>query len=357
MSHPTPDICWQAVQESDAHYDGLFVVAVKTTGIYCRPSCPARLPKRENVLFFPQPDSAEAQGFRPCKRCQPQHAPVNEQAERVQAICDYIEQHLDEALTLEELGAAVAWNPQHLQRIFKHMMGITPRQYAQARRIERFKEGLKAGESVTNAALDAGYSSSSRVYEQSRAYLGMTPSSYQKGGGDATIAYSVADSPLGLLLVARTERGLCALEMGEDAQPMVEQLQREFPAAYILRDDEFLQADVQAVLNYLNGWQPHLDLPLDLRVTAFQQRVMEELCRIPYGETRTYGEIARAIGKPNAARAVGNVCNKNPVPLVVPCHRVVGSTGKLTGYAFGLHRKQALLDLEQGHAGTDDDEE
>lgn len=348
MTLPTPDICYEAVKTSDSKYDGQFVVAVKTTKIYCRPSCPARTPKQENVTFYAMPAAAEAHGFRACKRCHPKETnPVDEQALRVQEICEYIQRHVDESLTLEDLSAQVYWSPFHLQRTFKEIMGITPRQYVEAQRMTQFKNRLKAGESVTNAALDAGYSSSSRVYAQTDAHMGMPPSTYQNGGTETTIAYSVTDSPLGQLLVAMTERGVCAVEMGDSESPLIEQIHAEFPKAEIVRDDEALKQAVQTVVNYLNGWQPHIDLPLDIRVTAFQQRVLDELKRIPYGETRTYGEIAKAIGQPKAARAVGNACNKNPVPIIIPCHRVVGSNGKLTGYAFGLERKQTLLDLEQ----------
>jgi AraC family transcriptional regulator, regulatory protein of adaptative response / methylated-DNA-[protein]-cysteine methyltransferase len=348
MTLPTPEICYEAVRVNDTQYDGQFVVAVKTTGIYCRPSCPSRTPKPENVTFYPLPAAAEAHGFRACKRCHPKAAdPVDEQALRVQEICEYIQAHVDESLTLEDLSAQVYWSPFHLQRTFKDIMGISPRQYVEAQRMAHFKSRLKAGDSVTDAALEAGYSSSSRVYAQSDAHMGMPPSTYQQGGSDTTIAYSITDSPLGKLLVAMTERGVCSIEMGDNDTPLTERLHVEFSQAEIVRDDTALKQALKAVLDYLNGWQPHIDLPLDIRVTAFQQRVLDELKRIPYGETRTYGEIAKAIGQPKAARAVGNACNKNPVPLIIPCHRVVGSNGNLTGYAFGLERKQTLLDLEQ----------
>lgn len=348
MTLPQPDMCYQAVEANDNSYDGQFVVAVKTTRIYCRPSCPARTPLRKNVMFFAVPEAAEAQGYRDCKRCHPKEVnPVDEQAQRVQTICQHINTHLDESLSLDDLSAQVYWSPYHLQRTFKQVMGISPRQYIDAQRMVHFKERLKAGDSVTGAALEAGYSSSSRVSAQSNDHMGMPPSTYRNGGSDTTIAYSITDSPLGKLLVAMTERGVCSVEMGDTENPLVEQLQREFPKAAILRDDALLQDALQAVLDYLSGWQPHIDLPLDIRVTAFQQRVLDELKRIPYGETRSYGEIANAIGKPKAARAVGNACNKNPVPLIIPCHRVVGSNGNLTGYAFGLERKQTLLEIEK----------
>ncbi len=347
MTQPDASVYWQAVVDKDKAYDGQFVVAVQTTGIYCRPSCSARLPKRENVNFYSVPAAAEAQGFRACKRCTPQMTfPQDEQAQRVQMLCTHIEDHLESSLTLDDLSEVAHWSPYHLQRTFKQVVGITPRQYADAQRIRAFKQSLKAGESVTNAALDAGYSSSSRVYERANQVMGMTPTMYQEGADDITIAYSIARSPLGYLLVAMTTRGVCAIEIGDDKASLVEQLHREFPAAHIYEDKDYITYAMQAILDYLQGWQPHLDLPLDIRVTAFQQRVLDELKRIPYGETRSYGDIAKAIGQPKAARAVGNACNKNPVPLLIPCHRVVGSTGKLTGYAFGLERKAQLLDME-----------
>ncbi|MDQ7027409.1 MAG: bifunctional DNA-binding transcriptional regulator/O6-methylguanine-DNA methyltransferase Ada [Anaerolineae bacterium] len=348
MTLPTADICYEAIKTRDSNYDGQFVVAVKTTKIYCRPSCPARTPKQENVTFFTVPAAAESHGFRACKRCHPKETnPVDEQALRVQEICEYIQTHVDESLTLEDLSTQVYWSPFHLQRTFKNIMGISPRQYVEVQRMNHFKNRLKVGDSVTNAALDAGYSSSSRVYAQTDARMGMPPSIYQNGGTETTIAYSVTDSPLGQLLLAMTGRGVCAVEMGDNESPLIAQLHKEFPQAEIVRDDDALKQAVQSVVNYLKGWQPHIDLPLDIRVTAFQQRVLDELKRIPYGETRTYGEIAKAIGQPKAARAVGNACNKNPVPIIIPCHRVVGSNGKLTGYAFGLERKKTLLDLEK----------
>jgi len=353
MSIPVADECWEAVVNQDASYDGQFVVAVKTTGIYCRPSCTARTPNRENVDFYPVPATAEANGYRACKRCHPKEThPRDEQAERVQMLCDHIEANLEQALTLDELSEVVYWSPYHLQRTFKQVVGITPRQYAEAQRIKAFKVALKEGETVTNAALDAGYSSSSRVYERCNQVMGMTPTDYQQGGDDVTIAYTTAKSPLGRLLVAMTERGVCAIEMGEKDDALVERLKEEFPSAFIYQDTDYVQYAMKTVLDYLNGWQPHIDLPLDIRVTAFQQRVLDELKRIPYGETRSYGDIAKAIGKPKAARAVGNACNKNPVPLVIPCHRVVGSNGKLTGYAFGLERKEQLLTMEEENASS-----
>ena len=351
MPIPSHDICYEAISNKDSRYDGVFVTAVTSTKIYCRPSCSARTPLRKNVTFFSVPAAAEAHGFRACKRCHPKEIDMrDEQAAQVQRICDYINAHLTESLTLEELSAVVYWSPTHLQRTFKEMMGISPRQYTDAQRMSHFKQGLQAGETVLNASIDAGFSSTSRLYEKTADHIGMTPVAYQKGGEEMTIAYSLAACSLGALLIARTERGICSVEMGDDEQTLIDKLYSEFPNAQITRDDAYLQSAMQTTLNYLGGWQPHLDLPLDIRMTAFQQRVLDELKRIPYGETRSYGEIASAIGQPKAARAVGNVCNKNPVPILIPCHRVVRSDGRIEGYAFGTDRKRILLDMEREHA-------
>lgn len=348
---PQPEICWQAVVDSDDAYDGHFVVAVRTTRIYCRPTCPARLPKRKNVSFYRIPAEAEANGYRACKRCHPKQViVVDEQAQIVQQICEHISTNVDAPLTLDELGQSVGWSPYHLQRTFKQIMGITPRQFSETQRMAHFKTQLQAGASVTDATLEAGFNSPSSLYAQTGAHLGMTPSTYQKGGAQMTIFYDVVESPLGYLLLAMTERGVCRVSMGDEEATLVEQLVSEFPAATLERDSGQLSDAIEQVLAYLKGWEPHLDLPLDLRLTAFQQRVLQELTCIPYGETRTYGEIAAAIGKPKSARAVGRACATNPVPLVLPCHRVVGSTGKLTGYAFGTERKEYLIAMEKRNA-------
>ena len=342
------DTCWQAISSNDSAYDGQFVYAVATTGIYCRPSCRSRLPKRDNVRYYTLPEAAEGDGYRPCKRCQPQaQATPDETVQRVRTVCRYIQAHLDEKLTLEALGEVVHSSPFHLQRTFKRILGITPRQYADSCRMRRFKGELRDGQRVTDAIYAAGYGASSRVYERCDSHLGMTPSHYAKGGAGLTIFYAVTPSALGQLLVAATERGVCAVIMGDTEQVVCKKLNAEFAEAEIVRDDMYLSESIEQLLAYLDGWQPHLDLPLDIRTTAFQQRVLDELRKIPFGETRTYGEIAAAIGKPKAARAVGRACGANPVPLLIPCHRVLGSNGSLTGYAYGEDRKRHLLDLEQ----------
>ncbi len=276
----------------------------------------------------------------------PQTTLEDPRAELAQRICAYIQDHLDEPLTLESLGAHFGFSPAYLQRIFKAAVGVSPRAYTSAQRIARFKARLKAGDTITDAIYEVGYGSTSRLYERADTHLGMTPSLYRKGGDGLNIRYALAECPLGILMVAATERGVCSVRLDDSAQPMFDKLREEYPAAQLLQDDEGLGGWVSAILAYLNGWQPHLDLPLDIRVTAFQQRVLDELRRIPYGQTRTYSQIAAAIGHPKAARAVGNACAHNPVPLVIPCHRVVRENGALGGYGLGIARKRALLEME-----------
>lgn len=271
----------------------------------------------------------------------------NGQAHLMERVCQYIEENRDEPLTLTQLSSTVGLSPHHLQRTFKRVVGVTPRQYQDARRLDGFKARLRQGQDVTRALYEAGYGSSSRLYERAPSRLGMTPATYRRGGRGMQIAYTTVRSPLGRLLVARTERGVCAVSLGDSEGTLEAALRREYPQADVRRDRNGLSQWVRALLRYLDGRQPRLDLPLDVRGTAFQCRVWEELRRIPYGSTRSYGEIARAVGKPGAARAVGNACARNPVPLVIPCHRAIRGNGDLGGYALGLKRKRALLDKEQ----------
>lgn len=339
---------WRAVLARDPRYDGTFVYAVVSTGIYCCPSCSARHPQREHVRFFSTPEAAAQAGFRPCQRCQPGAArPQNVQAELVQTVCRYIEANLNSSLTLEALGAHANVSPHHLQRTFKRVTGISPRQYAEACRLGSLKAQLREGQAVTHALYEVGYGSSSRLYERAADQIGMTPATYRKGGQGMSIGYTIVDSPLGRLLVAATGRGICAVSLGDDDAALEAALREEYPAAAIQRDDEGFHAWVQAILDYLNGEHPHLELPLDVQATAFQWRVWEALRKIPYGTTRTYSEIARDLGQPTATRAVARACATNPVSLVVPCHRVVGTDGSLRGYRWGLERKRALLEQEK----------
>lgn len=344
-----PQECWQAVLGRDQNFNGTFVYAVRSTGIYCLPSCPSRRPQRNQVSFFSIPAAAEQAGYRPCLRCKPgQTDPLDPSAKMVQQACRHIEEHDSiEPLSLATLAAKIPISPHHLQRTFKRIMGITPRQYAEARRLGRLKALLREGKDVTSALYQAGYGSSSRLYEKAPVRLGMTPGTYIRGGKGMRIGYTLANCRLGRLLVAATERGICAVSLGDADDALTAALLAEYPDAEIRRNDFDLGEWVEALLRHLAGWQPHLDLPLDLRVTAFQWRVYEELRAIPYGNTRSYGEIATAIGKPNAVRAVANACAKNPVALIIPCHRVIRQGGDLAGYRWGIERKRSLLGKEQ----------
>ena len=346
---PTDDARWRAVASRDASCDGEFVYAVASTGIFCRPSCPSRRPKRERVRFFDDPAMAQAAGFRPCRRCRPEAATAGGPDERiVLAVCRVLDERPETIPTLAELAIAAGVSASHLQRIFTRATGLSPRQYAEALRRERFTTGLRRGDTVTGALYDAGYGSSSRLYEKADAHLGMTPASYAKGGAGARIVFATAASPLGRLLVAATGRGVCAVSLGDSDTFLESELRADFSsAAEISRDDGALAGQLAAVLDHLAGRLPHLDLPLDVRATAFQWKVWRTLGAIPPGETRTYGAIAASLGQPTAARAVGRACATNPVALVVPCHRAVGGDGKLTGYRWGVERKRQLLALEK----------
>ncbi|MGH9938155.1 MAG: bifunctional DNA-binding transcriptional regulator/O6-methylguanine-DNA methyltransferase Ada [Blastocatellia bacterium] len=343
---------WRALQTRDASCDGLFYYGVRTTGVYCRPACPSRQPKRENVLFFALPEAARQAGFRACLRCHPDEAVIRDpQAELTQSLCRLIDQHLEEPLNYAALSGQVKLSQFHLQRLFKKLMGITPRQYAEARRADLFKTRIKAGQSVTEAMYEAGYGSSSRLYEKAAAQLGMTPATYRKGGKGMKIDYTIAECPLGLLLVAVTDKGICSVTLGDKGagkgEELTGDLRAEFPQAEIARDETRLRAQVNTLLAHLAGQQPHPDLPLDVRGTAFQKRVWEELRRIPYGQTASYSEVARRIGRPSATRAVARACATNPAALVTPCHRVVRENGEPGGYRWGVERKRQLLEKEK----------
>ena len=345
---PGADPRWRAVLARDARQDGRFVFGVRSTGIYCRPSCPARKPRKNQVVFFPDADAAEHAGFRSCKRCRPRDTAPHPHAELVRRVCAHIEERAaEERVTLEALARVARMSPHHLQRTFLGATGISPRQYADAVRLTALKEGLRRKEPVTMAMTEAGYGSSSRLYERSPEALGMTPGDYRAGGAGAKIAYTVAKSPIGALLVAATDRGVCSLKIGGEDVSLARALREEFPAAELRRDETALGRWVRAIVNHLSGKETRIDLPLDIRATAFQQRVWEALRAIPYGETRTYQEIARIVGAPKAARAVGHACATNPVAILIPCHRVVRGDGTLGGYAYGLHVKRKLLDTER----------
>jgi len=337
---------WKAFEARDSRYDGRFVVGVRSTGIYCRPSCPARRPLRQNVVFYPVGDDAEQEGFRPCRRCRPEE--VLPQARAVEQASRYIGEHLDRNVTLDELGEVVGMSPHHLQRTFKRMLGISPRAYADALRLGTVKAGLRDRDDVTTALYDAGYGSSSRLYERAPGQLGMTPGTYRRGGQGMSIGYTIVDSRLGRLLVGATEHGVSAIYLGDDDRELETALRAEYPAAEIVRGESGLDRWVAEIVAHLAGEQPHLDLPIDVQTTAFKRRVWEALREIPYGSTRGYAEVARHIGQPTAVRAVASACATNPVALVVPCHRVVRSDGSAGGYRWGIERKQALLAQERG---------
>jgi AraC family transcriptional regulator of adaptative response/methylated-DNA-[protein]-cysteine methyltransferase len=337
--------CFRALEERDASFDGVFIAAVTSTGVYCRPSCPARKPLRKHVRFFPDTQAAREAGFRACKRCDPdQH---EHEARLIEDACRYIEEHIDQSLTLVQLGGYVGLSASHFQRVFKKITGISPREYAEAYRLDRFKYRVRQGGSITDSLYDVGYGSGSRLYEQAPTRLGMTPATNQRGGEGASIYYATAESYLGCLLVAATARGICFISLGDSDSELEEALQAEFPTAGISRDDGYLGKWLAVVLEILEGDQPHTQLPMDIQATAFQRQVWEALIAIPAGETRTYSEVAATIGKPMGARAVARACATNPLPLVIPCHRVVRKNGDLGGYRWGIERKKMLLEHER----------
>jgi AraC family transcriptional regulator of adaptative response/methylated-DNA-[protein]-cysteine methyltransferase len=342
------ELRWEAVMARDAAADGAFVYAVRTTGIYCRPSCPSRKPRRQSVAFYAGPDAAEIAGFRECRRCRPRAGvPAPAGLEHVRRACAFIHAHADEAVTLADLASYVGASPFHLQRTFSKLVGISPRAYQEAVRAGRFRDGLRDGTPVSGAVYDAGYGSISRVYERRPTGRGMTPAAYRRGGKGMTMTYTIVDSPVGRLMVAGTDKGICAVKLGDRDGRLEEDLRREYPEAAIARDQSAFDAWVRTLVRHLDGRRPDVNLPLDVQATAFQWKVWRYLQSIPYGQTRTYGDVARAIGKPSAVRAVARACATNPVCLVVPCHRVVGKDGALTGYRWGLSRKEQLLDRER----------
>jgi AraC family transcriptional regulator of adaptative response/methylated-DNA-[protein]-cysteine methyltransferase len=339
---------WQIVLARDRRYDGDFVYAVRSTGIYCRPSCPSRRPRRTLVRFFPIPEAAEAAGFRACRRCHPGRLQPHDPAVAlVRDVCRAIDAQPDGPADLAGLGRLVGRSPHQVLRAFRRVLGVSPREYRDARRVGRLKSSLKEMPHVSPAIYEAGFGSSSRVYERAAGTLGMTPATYARGGRGATITYSVVPSPLGSLLVAATERGICRIALGDSAAALERDLRREFPAARIALDTGRLKGWVETILEHLAGNEPHLDLPLDIRATAFQQKVWTALRKIPYGSTRSYQAVARSIGRPTATRAVARACATNPVALVIPCHRVVREDGQPGGYRWGAERKDALLQREK----------
>jgi AraC family transcriptional regulator, regulatory protein of adaptative response / methylated-DNA-[protein]-cysteine methyltransferase len=357
MTKPDTESYWDAVNARDRAMDGVFYYAVMSTGVYCRPSCPSRRPLRENVVFFRARQAAERAGFRPCKRCKPDSASqLDPNTQLIEKVCRYIDTHSDEPVTLEALSRALGVSPFYLQRTFKTITGISPRAYADSRRLNSLKAGLREGHSVTRSLYDAGYGSSSRLYERAASQLGMTPLRYRKQGAGETIHYTIAATPIGRMLLAATEQGICSIQFGDSAATMEHQLRMEYPKAEIIRADRKLGPRVKALRAIIEG-KPAAALPLDIQATTFQRRVWEELQAIPRGATKSYGEIAADIGHPKAARAVARACATNPVAIAIPCHRVVRENGDMGGYRWGAERKKKLLSLEalsrQGESHAD----
>ena len=332
--------------QREARANGTFVYAVSSTGIYCKPSCASRRPRRDRVVFFDTPAEAVRAGYRACRRCRPDATnAVDPWIDRIRRACVYLA-NVDGHVSLAHLAARLGGSPYHLQRSFKRIVGVSPREYAAACRLEKVKRGLRKGSRVTDAMADAGYGSSSRFYERAASKLAMTPQTYRRGGAGSAIAYAIVDSPLGRLLVAATPRGVCAVSMAASDAELERALKAEFPAATLQPADRGLGKWAQQIVRHLEGRRPRLDLPLDVQATAFQWQVWTALAAIPYGETRTYKDVAASIGRPSAVRAVAHACASNPVALAIPCHRVVRTGGGMGGYRWGLSRKKALLAAE-----------
>ena len=345
--------CWDALLARNAERDGQFYFGVVTTGVYCRPSCPAKQPLRKNVRFYETPGDAERDGLRPCKRCHPLAGRADEASvTKVRDVCAYIQEHCEsgDAVTLEMLADLAGWSPFHLHRTFKAVLGITPKQLLDSCRVSALKSKLRKGGTVTEAVYEAGFGSSSRVYENVDKNLGMTPVQYREGGKDVGISYVYAKTPLGLLLAAATDRGLCFVQFGDNVDELMKELKTEYPQAKITESEarkEELGQWMKALTDYLQGEPAALDLPIDVKASVFQLRVWRYLQTIPRGETRTYGEVAKAIGDAGASRAVGTACGANKVALVIPCHRVIRGDHGLGGYRWGVERKTALLESEK----------
>lgn len=338
---------WQAVQRRDAAFDGTFYYAVRTTGIYCRPSCPARRPRRENVRFYATGHDAEAAGFRPCRRCRPDApALAASHAEKIAAACRLIET-AEEPPRLRELADATGLSPYHFHRVFKSVVGVTPKAYAAAHRRNRIHDTLQSSRTVTEAIYEAGFNSSGRFYSDSNEALGMTPTDLRAGGKNTAIRFAVGQCSLGAILVAASGKGVAAILLGDEPGALVRDLETRFPNAELIGADPAFEATVAKVVGFVEAPGTGLDLPLDIQGTAFQQRVWQALRGIRPGTTSTYAEVARTIGRPTAARAVATACAANPIAVAIPCHRVVRTGGAISGYRWGIARKRALLARER----------
>jgi len=342
----SPDAMWAAVVARDASFAGQFYIAVKTTGVYCRPGCPARLPKRDNVRFFDTRDEAERAGFRPCKRCKPNQPSLDQvHATKVAQACRLIEA-ADEAPKLDALAEIVGLSPYHFHRIFKQTVGVTPKAYAVAHRNKRVRAELPTSDTVTAAIYDAGFNSNGRFYANASEVLGMAPTDFREGGAGQDIRFAIAECWLGLVLIAASEKGVCAILFGDDPEELRRDLQDQFPRARLIGSDKSFEELTAKVIAFVEAPGQGLDLPLDIRGTAFQHRVWDALRRIPVGSTASYAEIAEKIGAPKAVRAVARACATNRIAVAIPCHRVVRSDGGLSGYRGGVERKRALLAKE-----------
>jgi AraC family transcriptional regulator, regulatory protein of adaptative response / methylated-DNA-[protein]-cysteine methyltransferase len=339
---------WRSTLARDSRADGTFVLAVRSTHIYCRPSCPARRPLRRNVIFFRTREEAEQHGYRPCRRCRPNE--ISAQVSLVQRAAQHLAESSEDRSNLRDLARTLGATQATLRRAFMRVTGLKPRELAAALRLKRFKTLMRSGKSITDALYETGYGSSSRVYERSNAQLGMTPATYRKGGLGMKLGYTIATSPLGRVLVAATKRGVSAVYLGDAEHSLVAELRKEYPRAGIAPAPHSFERWVKEIMLRIDGKQPHFELPLDLQATVFQQRVWKELQRIPRGRTRSYSQVARSLGKPKAVRAVARACATNPVSVVVPCHRVIREDGALAGYRWGISRKQQLLAQERAAA-------
>ncbi len=342
----TDDERWDVVVRRDALLRGAFVLGVTSTGIYCRPGCPARRPLRRNVCFFDTAGQAEQAGFRPCLRCRPQ-ADIPAGDARIARVCRFIAAHLDERLTLARLAKVAGLSAFHLQRRFTGMLGLSPRAYADALRLKTFRRELRGGRGVLDAAVEAGYGSTSRVYDRAVDHLGMTPSGYRGGAVAQQIRYAIGETALGPVLIASTDLGVCAVRMDDSRSRLAQALRDEFPEATLQDDPDALASPMAIVRALAAGRRAATGVPLDIVATAFQHQVWTALRHIPRGETRSYRDIARAIGRPTAIRAVANACANNPVALLIPCHRVTRANGTPGGYRWGSAKKRQLLATEQ----------
>ena len=343
----TVDWQWRAVETKNPEFDGVFYFGVRTTGIFCRPSCSSKIAKRQNVSFFITPGEAERAGFRACLRCRPgrEYFP-GAGAELIVRAFEFLKATEMEIPTIDDLSGELNVSPGHLQKTFKAILGLSPKEVVDMMRLETFKRNVKTTD-VTKSLYESGFGSSRSLYEKAGETLGMTPATYKKGGKNMKINYTIVDSRLGKLMVAATEKGICSVSFGDNAEELKNELEKEFFAASIENNDAVLKDSVTAILRNLDGEKTILTLPLDLHASVFQMRVWSELRKIPYGETRSYGQIAEKLGNPKAVRAVARACATNPVALVNPCHRVIAADGKLSGYRWGIERKKQLLASEK----------